>query len=205
MLLPASLLLVVLLIMPIFEGKWLTVAVTSAAMVSGFILYPLLNLARDKGWCKFADLEFDYAHDFCGGASPRRYTIYSSGNLNYEDMQVDIHHNGITRSVSNSFEHSRGVNSCEFARGVPMGSRISVDTAYVEAPADYEETYDSYSKSNGVNGVRTALPVLPDDVIDAAELGTATGVAPVSSSTHHQLPATARNIPGAGMGGSGTL
>jgi len=30
---------------------------TGGAMVAGFLLYPLMGAAKERGWCRFADLE----------------------------------------------------------------------------------------------------------------------------------------------------
>eukprot|EP00882_Tetradesmus_deserticola_P016009 GHRQ01017077.1.p1 GENE.GHRQ01017077.1~~GHRQ01017077.1.p1 ORF type:complete len:485 (+),score=158.81 GHRQ01017077.1:249-1703(+) len=66
MLLPASLLLVVILLIPLWERNYTMICTTTGAIVLGCVLYPLLNLAKERGWVAFADLEFDFAHSTAG-------------------------------------------------------------------------------------------------------------------------------------------
>jgi hypothetical protein len=64
MLTPAAAFLAVLIA---FSSKltWLVCALLIAA---GFILHPLLEIARKRKWCEFAPLSFDFAsEDFHGG------------------------------------------------------------------------------------------------------------------------------------------
>jgi hypothetical protein len=69
MLAPASLLLITILVIPIYERNFTMIFTTTGAMVLGFVLYPLLNLAKERGWVAFADLEFDFAHFTAGECS----------------------------------------------------------------------------------------------------------------------------------------
>lgn len=62
MLTPATVLLVVLLVLPVVAGNWVMVGWTVGALVAGFVLYPLLQMARERRWCEFADLQFDSQH-----------------------------------------------------------------------------------------------------------------------------------------------
>ncbi|WIA35330.1 hypothetical protein OEZ86_003784 [Tetradesmus obliquus] len=123
MLTPASLLLMTILVIPIYERNWTMIATTLGAMLAGFVLYPLLNLAKERGWVAFADLEFDFAHFTAGNA--RTYTIVATGELNYDTSStlqhrsynaeyVDVVHDGATgiRATSNSMDMgSRGPGS----------------------------------------------------------------------------------------------
>ncbi|RMZ56200.1 hypothetical protein APUTEX25_002390 [Auxenochlorella protothecoides] len=70
MLLPASALLLILLIGPIIQGKTSVILFTAGACVLGCTLYPLLQTARSRGWMAFR------------GTSPREfreilYSMYS--------------------------------------------------------------------------------------------------------------------------------
>lgn len=56
MLLPASLLLGTLLVMPFLMGEWKVVAWTLGSLVVGCLLYPALQGLRRLGWCKFVDM-----------------------------------------------------------------------------------------------------------------------------------------------------
>uniref|UniRef100_A0A383VUM4 Amino acid permease/ SLC12A domain-containing protein n=1 Tax=Tetradesmus obliquus TaxID=3088 RepID=A0A383VUM4_TETOB len=123
MLTPASLLLMTILVIPVYERNWTMIATTLGAMLAGFVLYPLLNLAKERGWVAFADLEFDFAHFTAGNA--RTYTIVATGELNYDTSStlqhrsynaeyVDVVHDGATgiRATSNSMDMgSRGPGS----------------------------------------------------------------------------------------------
>ncbi len=71
MLLPASLLLVAILLIPLWERNWATLGATLGAMLGGFILYPLLSLARERGWVEFTSLLFDFARSTAGNAQAR--------------------------------------------------------------------------------------------------------------------------------------
>ena len=53
MLAPAFILLSIMLLLPIFRGDWHVVFFTFLAFALGAILYPLLNYARQEGWCAF--------------------------------------------------------------------------------------------------------------------------------------------------------
>jgi hypothetical protein len=44
MLAPATILLLAILIIPLYERNYVMMGITSAAMVSGFILYPLMQV-----------------------------------------------------------------------------------------------------------------------------------------------------------------
>ncbi|KAF8060548.1 polyamine transporter [Scenedesmus sp. PABB004] len=86
MLAPATLLLLAILVIPIYERNATTMAATGGAMLAGFVLYPLLGLARERGWCGFSDLAFDYAHALSpepggGGGHGRSYTIHATGAI----------------------------------------------------------------------------------------------------------------------------
>jgi lipopolysaccharide export LptBFGC system permease protein LptF len=72
MLTPASLLLIVILVIPLYERNYTMIMTTTGAMVLGFVLYPLLNLAKERGWVAFADLEFDFSHFTAGKCAQRR-------------------------------------------------------------------------------------------------------------------------------------
>ncbi|KAJ9529358.1 hypothetical protein QJQ45_013786 [Haematococcus lacustris] len=62
MLLPASLLLMFVLVLPFANRSWTTVGATVGAIVLGIVLYPLLQVARRRGWCEFSDFHFDADH-----------------------------------------------------------------------------------------------------------------------------------------------
>lgn len=82
MLLPASLLLLAILLIPFWEGNFKMIAATTSALFGGFILYPVLSFLKEREWVQFSNLEFDYAHQTAGEA--RTYTIHASGGLNYD-------------------------------------------------------------------------------------------------------------------------
>lgn len=98
MLAPASILLIAILIIPVYEQNFTMIFSTTGAMVAGFILYPLMSLAKERGWMRFADLEFDFAHFTSGNA--RTYMIFATGELNYDPTYnaeyVDVVHDGDT-------------------------------------------------------------------------------------------------------------
>ena len=50
MLLPASALLLTVLALPVWQRDWRTIGATLGAVVAGLILYPLLQVARKRGW-----------------------------------------------------------------------------------------------------------------------------------------------------------
>lgn len=62
MLLPASALLVAVLVIPVFARDWTTVAATGLAILSGFALFPLLCWLKESGRVDFGDLEFEFSH-----------------------------------------------------------------------------------------------------------------------------------------------
>lgn len=62
MLAPATVLLLAILVIPLYERNYVMLGITSGAMVAGFVLYPLMQLAKERGWVHFASLEFDYEH-----------------------------------------------------------------------------------------------------------------------------------------------
>jgi len=59
MLLPASALLLTVLALPLINLDYMNIAFTAAAAALGFILWPLLQMARERGWCEFHPLHFD--------------------------------------------------------------------------------------------------------------------------------------------------
>eukprot|EP00879_Flechtneria_rotunda_P007417 GHRR01007781.1.p1 GENE.GHRR01007781.1~~GHRR01007781.1.p1 ORF type:complete len:454 (+),score=154.91 GHRR01007781.1:1207-2568(+) len=116
---PATLLLLAVLILPILERNHTMIFATSAAVVIGFILYPLFTMAKEKKWMSFSNLQFDFAHDTAGNA--RTYTIHASGHLNYDASYnveyVDVCHDGDTgvRTTGSSMDlgsdHRWGIGS----------------------------------------------------------------------------------------------
>lgn len=50
MLLPASVLLLTVLALPVLARDWRTIGATLGAVAAGLILYPLLQLARRRRW-----------------------------------------------------------------------------------------------------------------------------------------------------------
>lgn len=80
MLAPATALLVTVLVLPVFSGDWVTVSATCLALVSGFVLYPLLSWLKDTGRVDFANLEFDFAHHVFS-ASPVRPSSSAGGGI----------------------------------------------------------------------------------------------------------------------------
>ncbi|KXZ49449.1 hypothetical protein GPECTOR_21g675 [Gonium pectorale] len=69
MLMPASLLLLVVLAMPVVSGDLRTCAWTLGAVLLGFIMYPLLQVARKRGWADFEPMHFDCANVYDGSAN----------------------------------------------------------------------------------------------------------------------------------------
>ena len=61
MLLPATLLLAALFILPAIERNWTMLAWTAGAVVTGLALQALINMARARGWCAFVGAA---PHDF---------------------------------------------------------------------------------------------------------------------------------------------
>lgn len=53
MLAPALLLLTTMLVLPVARGQWHVIAFTGAALFLGACLYPMLQVARRRGWCEF--------------------------------------------------------------------------------------------------------------------------------------------------------
>lgn len=47
---PATLLLFAVLALPIINKNWVVVWWTGATIVLGFVMYPLLQLAKRRGW-----------------------------------------------------------------------------------------------------------------------------------------------------------
>jgi hypothetical protein len=83
--------------------------ITAAAMASGFVLYPLMQTAKERGWMEFTDLAFEYeAHQTA--AAGHTYTITATGALNddpsynaeYVDVSVDD--SGIRRTRGSSMD-----------------------------------------------------------------------------------------------------
>ena len=56
MIFPATALLIFILVIPIFTGDTKNVVCTVGAIVIGFTLWPLLQVARRRGWCEFEPL-----------------------------------------------------------------------------------------------------------------------------------------------------
>jgi hypothetical protein len=104
MLLPASVLLCTVLALPFITGNFQMMAATLGAVVVGFLLYPLLSMAKERGWVEFTNLEIDYAHRTQG--SGHSYTIHASGHLNYDDDNeyVDVAYDGLRRSTSSAVD-----------------------------------------------------------------------------------------------------
>ncbi|KAK9812978.1 hypothetical protein WJX72_006764 [[Myrmecia] bisecta] len=61
MLLPASCLLCTLLVMPVLRLDWQVMGWTLGTVVVGGAMYPLLQTARERGWCEFVGVS---PHDF---------------------------------------------------------------------------------------------------------------------------------------------
>jgi len=59
MVLPASALLMVVLAVPFFTGDVRTCLWTAGAVILGFVVYPLLEMAREGGWMEFNERHFD--------------------------------------------------------------------------------------------------------------------------------------------------
>lgn len=106
MLLPATVLLVAILVIPLWEHNFSMIAITSGAMLTGFLLYPLMQLAKERRWVRFADLEFDFEHETAG--TGLTYTITATGGLNddptYNAEYVDVVHDGICRTTGSSMD-----------------------------------------------------------------------------------------------------
>lgn len=106
MLLPATTLLLAILVIPLWERNFTMIAITTAAMLAGFVLYPLMQLAKERRWVHFTDLEFDYEHET--GHGGLTYTITATGGLNYDPTYnaeyVDVVHDGIHRTTGSSMD-----------------------------------------------------------------------------------------------------
>jgi hypothetical protein len=106
MLLPATILLGAILVIPLWERNFVMIGITSAATVSGFLLYPFLQLAKERRWLKFADLEFDFEHETAGEGNT--YTITATGELNddptYNAEYVNVQHDGLHRVTGSSMD-----------------------------------------------------------------------------------------------------
>lgn len=61
MLLPAGALLCVILALPIARGDWQMMAWTGGTIVIGLLLYPFLQMAREREWFEFVG---ETPHDF---------------------------------------------------------------------------------------------------------------------------------------------
>eukprot|EP00775_Hariotina_reticulata_P008091 gene8091-8284_t len=127
MLLPATVLLLAVLVTPMLEHNYTMMCATGAAIVLGFVLYPLLSYAKERNWFDFTDLQFDYAHVPDGRVTSdgQSYTIYASGHLNYDPSYnaeyVDVVHDGITRQTGSSMDLGSGAGSSR-APGSVTGS-----------------------------------------------------------------------------------
>ncbi|GIL60391.1 hypothetical protein Vafri_14994 [Volvox africanus] len=62
MLLPASALLLVVLAMPVINRDWATCSWTLAAVGLGFVLHPVLQYSKRRGWLAFDEMHFDCAN-----------------------------------------------------------------------------------------------------------------------------------------------
>lgn len=82
MLLPATLLLMAILVIPFWEQNFTMMCATTSALFGGFLLYPLMSWLKEREWMHFSNLQFDFAHSHAGNA--RSYTIHASGGLNYD-------------------------------------------------------------------------------------------------------------------------
>ena len=56
MILPSTALLIFILVIPVFTGDWKNVVCTVGAIFVGFTLWPLMQVARRRGWCEFETL-----------------------------------------------------------------------------------------------------------------------------------------------------
>ena len=81
---------------------------TLGAVVIGFLLYPLLSMAKERGWVDFTNLEIDYEHRMQGDG--HAYTIHASGHLNYDDDNeyLDVAYDGMRRSTSSAVDLQAG-------------------------------------------------------------------------------------------------
>ncbi|GAX81477.1 hypothetical protein CEUSTIGMA_g8906.t1 [Chlamydomonas eustigma] len=61
MMLPAFALLFIIILLPVYNRNYVNVACTVGAASMGFILWPLLQVARRRGWCEFEPMHFDVA------------------------------------------------------------------------------------------------------------------------------------------------
>jgi hypothetical protein len=59
MLLPASLLLLFVLLLPFYQMRVINICTTLGAILAGTILYYVLHVARERKWCAFNPLHFD--------------------------------------------------------------------------------------------------------------------------------------------------
>jgi amino acid transporter len=57
MLLPATVLLLYVVVAPFVNGNIATICFTLGSVAAGCVLYPLFGVARRRGWCAFHDLE----------------------------------------------------------------------------------------------------------------------------------------------------
>jgi amino acid transporter len=71
MLLPASVLLLAILALPVAERDWTTLGVSLGALVVGSALYPFLQLCKARGWMAFADLRFEFEHHVVASSGGR--------------------------------------------------------------------------------------------------------------------------------------
>lgn len=81
MLTPAMLLLGLMLLLPIIQGQWEVLVFTIAAVLVGSLLYPLLQYAREQGWCQYSSMT---PEDF----KAHLYTLYG-GSSSMEDLIIE--------------------------------------------------------------------------------------------------------------------
>lgn len=141
MLLPASTLLLVVLFLPFINGNWVVVGCTLAAMVGGTVLYYLLHLAKDRGWCRFAGLHFDFEHPLLQGDGA--YRITANGSLTY-----DLEGHGLGDGRRRSFQ-LRSKSSCSGNAPAGVEDLSPPDLALSNGSCMYNDTCFSDSMDDG--------------------------------------------------------
>lgn len=69
LLLPATILLCWVVILPFYQLTWPTMIATIGAIVLGSVMYPLLQMARERKWCEFSEVHFGVGNVW-GPAAP---------------------------------------------------------------------------------------------------------------------------------------
>ncbi|KAI8466644.1 MAG: amino acid permease-domain-containing protein [Monoraphidium minutum] len=129
MLLPATGLLLAVLVLPVLARDWLTVGATASALVSGFALYPLLTWLKESRLVDFGDLEFEFSHTLSGRRG-RRGRRAAAAAARHEAGAPAGSPGGYAASEGPSEEGSASAGGASSASGEVRGAEVAGGGTY---------------------------------------------------------------------------